>query len=84
MIRIFIIDWVIESIKTYMNTPHDKRDSDVTSSFWAAICVILTAIVTVAIIAWCIKEAYDTHKSHKIHKIQNADLQDFIKPKEKK
>lgn len=77
MIRIFIIDWVIESIKTYMNTPHDKMDSDIRSSFWAAIAVIIATILTIALMVWFIKDMVDTVKEKRNQRLKDADLHDY-------
>lgn len=77
MIRIFIIDWVIESIKTYMNTPHDKMDSDIRSSFWAAIAVIIATILTIALMVWFAKDMVDTVKEKRNQRLKDTDLHDY-------
>lgn len=77
MIRIFIIDWVVESIKTYINTPHDKMDSDIRSSFWAAIAVIIAAILTIALMVWFAKDMVDTVKKKRNQRLKDADLHDY-------
>lgn len=77
MIRIFIIDWVIESIKTYINTPHDKMDPDIKSSFWAAIAVIVATILTIALLAWFVKDMIDTVKKRRNRRLKDSDLHDY-------
>lgn len=79
MIRIFIIDWIVESIKTYVNTPHDKMDSDMKSSFWAAVAVIFTTICTIIILGWFVKDVIDTMNEKRRQKIKNADLDDYTR-----
>ena len=77
MIRIFIIDWVVESIKTYINTPHDKMDSDIRSSFWAAIAVIIATILTIALMVWFAKDMVDTVKEKRNQRLKDTDLHDY-------
>lgn len=79
MIRIFIIDWIVESIKTYVNTPHDKLTDDMKSSFWAAVAVIFTTICTIIILGWFVKDVIDTMNEKRRQKIKNADLDDYTR-----
>lgn len=79
MIRIFIIDWIVESIKTYINTPHDKMDSDIKSSFWAAIAVIVSTVLTIALLAWFAKDMIDTIKEKRNQRLKDTDLDEFLR-----
>ena len=74
-----LIDWIVESIKTYVNTPHDKLTADMSSSFWASIAVIVASVCTIVILGWFVKDMIDTIIDKRRQKLKDADLDEFLK-----
>lgn len=74
-----IINWIVDSIKTFWNTPYANLNPEQKSSFWAAITVIGVALFSLFLLGWFIKDFIDTMIEKRRQEIKNTELYDYVK-----